>query len=163
MTKFKAVNDEGRKSTWPPAHGYISISAVTPTSHASCSMLSFFPPFFPCREGGGRREIRPHIQIQASTLHPQPPVPPPSVHIPLPATPQQQGPEPPPRSQSITGEREKKTEKGSGRRERMGGGGGGWKGLHEKGEVRKSESEMPWNLITERVVSGRGEEQIKLA
>lgn len=42
MTKFKAVNNEGRKSTWPPAHGYISISAVTPTSYASCSMLSFF-------------------------------------------------------------------------------------------------------------------------
>lgn len=38
-----------------------------------------------------------------------------------------------------------------------------WRGLQEKGEVRKSESEMPWNLITERVVSGRGEEQIKLA
>lgn len=37
----------------------------------------------------------------------------------------------------------KKTEKGSGRRERMGGGGGGWKWLQEKGEVRKSESEMP--------------------
>lgn len=32
-----------------------------------------------------------------------------------------------------------------------------------EGEVRKSESETPWNLITERVVSGRGGEQIKLA
>lgn len=36
-------------------------------------------------------------------------------------------------------------------------------GVYEEGEVRKSESEMPWNLITERVVSGRGGEQIKLA
>ncbi|KAF0045094.1 hypothetical protein F2P81_001623 [Scophthalmus maximus] len=59
------------------------------------------------------REIRPHIQIQATTLHPQPPVPPPSVHVPLPATPQQQGPEPPLRSQSITGEREKETDEGT--------------------------------------------------
>lgn len=87
-----------------------------PTLPASCSPFS-------CTGGGGR-EIRPHIQIQASTLRPQPPVPPPSVHISLPATPQQQGPEPPPRSLSIIGERENQTEKGSKRRRRMKGRGG---------------------------------------
>lgn len=143
MTKFKAVNMKAESSHdhQPMAIFQSVLLPPPPTLPAPC--FPFSPLFFPCREGGGRREIRPHIQIQASTLHPQPPVPPPSVHVPLPATPQQQGPEPLPRSQSITGEREKKTEKGSGRRERMGGGGGGWKGLQEKGEVRKSESEMP--------------------
>lgn len=111
MTKFKAVNMKAESSHdhQPMAIFQSVLLPPPPTLPAPC--FPFFPLFFPCREGGGRREIRPHIQIQASTLHPQPPVPPPSVHVPLPATPQQQGPEPPPRSQSITGEREKKTER----------------------------------------------------
>lgn len=127
---------KGKHSTRRPACSYISISAVTPTSYASCFMLS---PFFPMqRRRRTAREIRPHIQIQASTLHPQPPVPPPSVHVPLPATPQQQGPEPPPRSQSITREREKETEKGSKRtRER----GNRWGVKGEGGRRKKRRGE----------------------
>lgn len=73
MAKFKAVNDEGRKSTWPPAHGYISISAVTPTSHASCSMLSFFSPFFSIQRR--RRTERDQTTHTDPGLHPPPPAP----------------------------------------------------------------------------------------
>lgn len=114
--------------------------------------------FFPCRGGGGRSEIRPHIQIQASTLHPQPPVPPPSVHVPLPATPQQQGPEPLPRSQSITAERVKETEKGSkrrGKRMRWKGvrGGGVWK---RRGEEKRKWDAMKLNHRKGRVGQRRG-------
>lgn len=96
--------------------------------------------FFSCREGGGRREIRPHIQIQASTLHPQPPVPPPSVHVPLPATPQQQGPEPPPRSQSITAEREKRQRKEVE-------GENGWVGVKGVAGKRRGEEKRKWDAM----------------
>lgn len=41
MTKLRALKSGG-KTPWPPSHGYISISTLTPTSYASCSMLSCF-------------------------------------------------------------------------------------------------------------------------
>lgn len=125
---------------------------------------------FPRRGGGGgRSEIRPHIQIQASAL--RPPSAPPGLQFPchLCASPSA--------CNSTTarpwtsaeesiyhlrkeGARRRKTEGKRRERQRAGGRGGC---SVRKGEVRKSESETPWNLITERVVSGRGGEQIKLA
>lgn len=64
---------------------------------------------------------------------------------------------------SLEKERKRQRKEVKGERERGWGVRGWGRGVNEEGEVRKSESEMPWNLITQRVVSGRGGEQIKLA
>ena len=70
--KYRLPNSRPEKSTWPPAHGYISISAVTPTSYASCSLLPFF--FFHAEKAeDGERDQTTHTD---TGLHPQPPVPP---------------------------------------------------------------------------------------
>lgn len=157
-SKYRSENSEPKIMTGLSPHDHQPIAIFQsaplpppPTLPAQCLL------FFPCRGGGGRREIRPHIQIQASTLHPQPPVPLPSVHVPLSAKPRQQGPEPPQRSQSITTERE--TVKRESQARNVGvwvcvlGGGGGWS---VRGEEKRKWDAMKLNHRKGRVGQKRG-------
>lgn len=163
MTKLRATNNGATKSTWPPARGYISISAATPTSYASCSTLSLFFHAEEAEEGARSDH----------TYRSRPPPSTPSLQFPRhlctslclqlhnnKALNLCRGVNPSLRKES---KRQRKEVKGEREKEDEGWGGDEWGGVYEEGEVRKSESEMPWNLITERVVSGRGGEQIKLA
>lgn len=159
MTKLRALKSGG-KTPWPPSHGYISISTLTPTSSASCSMLSCFSM------QRRRRKERDQTTHTDSGLHPplQASSSPAICARPSPCNSTTTRPWTS-TEESIHHYRKREWDR---ERERKGRGGRGWRvrgGVvcSYEGEVRKSESEMPWNLITERVVSGRGGEQIKLA
>lgn len=68
LANSRPKNNGSMKSTWPPAHGYFSISTVTPTSYTSCSMLSLF--FSTQRR---RRKERDQTTHTDPGLHPPPP------------------------------------------------------------------------------------------